>query len=182
VTTLALHFDGTTWRAVPTPNPVTNSTLDQNVLLSVKAISATDVTAAGFILDSVQQRELTLVEHWNGVQWSVSESPNISADSGSLNTLTGISGSSSNDLYAVGFFGNSSTAGQPETMVEHFDGSTWSIVSSPTRGFAQHLNGVFALPNSNNVWTVGAFSQFGADPETGLLQVPRTLVLFTPIG
>ena len=129
-----------------------------------------------------EQQELTLVEHWNGSTWTVIESPNVSNDIGVLNTLTGISGSSSNDLYAVGFFSNSSTAGQPETLVEHFDGINWSILSSPTRGLAQHLNGVFALPNSNDVWTVGGSAKFGVDAETGLLQVPRTLVLFTPIG
>lgn len=182
VLTLALHFDGTTWSVAPTPNPVTGSELDQNVLTSVTAISANDVNAVGFTVDFIRQRELTLVEHWDGAVWTVIESPNVSTESGALNTLTGISESSSNDLYAVGFFSNSSTAGQTETLVEHFDGATWSILASPTRDLAQHLNGVFTLPNSNSVWTVGASSKFGVAAGTGLLQVPRTLVLFTPIG
>ena len=182
VVTLAVHFDGTAWSVVPTPNPVTGAQLDQNVLLSVRAMAANDVTAAGFILDSNSLRELTLVEHWNGIHWSVIDSPNVSGDAGSFNTLTGVSGSASNDLYAVGFFSNASTSGQPETLVEHFDGTGWSILPSPTRGLAQHLNGVFALPGSNNVWAVGASAKAGADLETGLLQLPRTLVLFTPIG
>jgi len=99
-----------------------------------------------------------------------------------LNTLTGVSGFSSNDLYAVGFFDNSSTSGQPETLVEHFNGTSWSIILSPTQGLAQHLNGVFALPKTKRVWTVGAASEPGVDPETGLLQLPLTLVLFSPIG
>ena len=182
VLTLALHFDGAVWSVVPTPNPLTSSTLDQNVLTSIRAFSADDVTAVGFILDFNRQQELTLVEHWDGAGWTVIESPNVSNGTGALNTLTGVSGASSTDLYAVGFFSNASTAGQPETLVEHFDGTNWSILSSPTRGLAQHLNGVFALPNSSDVWTVGGSSKPGIDPETGLLQVPRTLVLFTQIG
>ena len=74
------------------------------------------------------------------------------------------------------------TAGQPQTLVEHFDGTAWGIIASPTRDLAQHLNGVFSLPHSNNVWTVGASAPFGVQVESGLLQAPLTLVLFTPIG
>jgi hypothetical protein len=182
VRTLAVHFDGNAWTVVPTPNPVTGASLDQNVLLSVQAISANDVTAAGFVLDFVNQRELSLVEHWDGTQWTVIPSPNVSTASGSVNTLNGISGSTATDLYAAGFFSDAATSGQPQTLVEHFDGSTWGILPSPRRGLAQHLNAVYALPGSNSVWTVGASSKNGADLESGLLQLPRTLVLFTPIG
>ena len=182
IQTLVEHFDGTQWAIVPSPNPLPKAFLNQNVLSSVKTTSPSDVTAVGFILDSGLQRELTLIEHWDGAQWTVVDSPNESTDSGTLNTLTGVSGFSSNDLYAVGFFGNSSTSGQPETLVEHFDGTSWSIITSPTRGLAQHLNGVFALPKTGRVWTVGASSNSGIDPETGLLQLPLTLVEFSPVG
>lgn len=182
VETFAVHFDGTAWSVVPTPNPVGGSSLAQNVLLSVNAMGINDVTAVGFILDFANQRELTLVEHWDGMKWSVIPSPNVSNASGSLNTLNGVTGASANDLYAAGSFSDAATAGQPETLVEHFDGTSWSIVASPVRGLAQHLNGVFALPNSGDVWAVGAAARNGADPETGLLQLPKTLVLFTPIG
>ncbi|HXJ95410.1 MAG TPA: hypothetical protein VMT20_21415 [Terriglobia bacterium] len=182
IQTLVEHFDGTQWTIVPSPNPLPKAFLNQNVLSSVKATSPKDVTAAGFILDSSQQRRLTLIEHWDGAQWTVVDSPNESSDSGALNTLTGVSGFSTNDLYAVGFFANSSTAGQPETLVEHFDGTRWSIITSPTRGLAQHLNGVFALPKTGRVWAVGASSNSGVDPETGLLQLPLTLVEFSPLG
>ena len=181
VRTLALHFDGAMWSVVPTPSPVSGSDLDQNVLTSVRAMSADDVTAVGFTLDSLQQQQLTLVEHWDGNLWTVIQSPNVSTEAGALNTLTGVSGSP-NNLYAAGFFANSATAGQPQTLVEHFDGRRWSIIASPTRDLAQHLNGVFSLPNSTNVWTVGASAPSGVQVETGLLQAPLTLVLFTPIG
>jgi hypothetical protein len=66
--------------------------------------------------------------------------------------------------------------------VEHFDGTSWTIVSSPTKGLAQQLLGVFALPGTNDAWGVGAWAPNGTDPETGLLIVPKSLVLFSPIG
>ncbi|MFN7997625.1 MAG: hypothetical protein U0Q18_28665 [Bryobacteraceae bacterium] len=181
VQTLALHFNGTAWSVVPTPSPVSGSGLDQNVLTSVRAASAKDVTAVGFTLDFNTQQRLTLVEHWDGAVWTVIPSPNPGTGAGVLNTLTAVSGSAG-DLYAVGFFANAATAGQPQTLVEHFDGAVWNIVASPTRDQAQQLNGVYSLPNSTNVWAVGASAPFGVQVETGLLQVPLTLVLFTPVG
>jgi hypothetical protein len=177
IRTLTMHFNGTSWTVVPSPNPHTNSVLDQNVLLSVKAIAPDDVTAVGFTLDFINQRRLVLVEHWDGTKWSVVKAPDASP---TFNSLTGVSGNGSKDLYAVGFFGDSS--GQHELLIEHFDGSAWTIVPTPLRGLAQHLNGVSTLPGTTDVWTVGADSNFGIDPESDLLQVPQTLVLFTPAG
>ena len=182
IQTLVEHFDGTEWTIVPSPNPLPKAFLNQNVLSSVKAITSTDATAVGFALNGGLLQTLTLIEHWDGKQWSIVSSPNPSNGAGAFNTLTGVSGFSSTDLYAVGFFNNPSASGEPETLVEHFDGTTWSIISSPTQGLAQHLNGVFALPRTKRVWAVGASSNPGVDPETGLLQTPLTLVLFTPIG
>lgn len=182
IQTLVQHFDGTSWKIVPSPNPLPKLFLNQNVLASVQAVSATDVTAVGFLNDAVNQRELTLIEHWDGSKWSVVTSPNQGTVAGSLNTLRGVTAISGTDLYAAGFFANAATGGQHETLVEHFDGTSWSIVPSPTRNIAQQLNGTFALPGSGDVWVVGASSRFGIDPETGFLQVPLTLVLFAPIG
>jgi hypothetical protein len=52
----------------------------------------------------------------------------------------------------------------------------------PHPGVAQHLNKVFAIPASRIVWAVGAFSNFGDDPEFGLLEVPQTFALVTSQG
>jgi hypothetical protein len=182
IQTLAEHFDGVEWSIVSSPNPLPKAFLNQNVLSSVKAISANDVTAVGFASDAGNQRILTLIEHWDGTQWSMVGSPNPSTASGTLNTLTAVSGFNSNDLYAVGFFANGSTSGEPKTLIEHFNGTNWSILPSPGAGVAQHLNGVFARPNSRQIWSVGAATSVGVDPETGLLQLPLTQVLFSPIG
>jgi len=182
VQTLIQHFDGSTWKTVPSPNPLPKVALNQNVLTGVQASSGNDVTAVGFLNDAIHQRTVTLIEHWNGSKWSVVPSPNRSIASGSLNAFRGVTAVSGSDVYAVGFFENATTNGQDETLVAHFDGTAWRIVSSPTRDLAQQLNGAFALPGTGNVWVVGASSQNGIDIETGLLQTPITLVLFTPIG
>ncbi len=182
VETLVEHFDGTNWSVIPSPNVITTGSLSQNVLTSVRAGSSTDVTAAGFVLDSSQQRELTMIQHWDGTAWSIVPSPNQSSAAGSLNTLHSVTAISGTDLYAAGFFADAATGGQQQTLIVHFDGSTWSIVPTPTRGLAQQLNGIFAIPGEPNVWSVGGFAVNGTDPETGLLIIPKTLVLFSPIG
>jgi hypothetical protein len=109
-------------------------------------------------------------------------SPNQSDAAGAVNTLASVSGFASNDLYAVGSFSDAATNGQPMTLIEHFDGTNWSIISSPTEGLAQLLNGAFAVPNSSTIWAVGAFSFNGFDTESRLLVVPQTLVLKSSNG
>ncbi len=178
VRTLTLHFDGATWAVVPTPNPVGGSDLDQNVLTSVVASAPNDVTAVGFTL--ANQTELTMAQHWNGTKWSVMPTPDKSTALGSLNALRGVTAVSPTDVYAVGFFNDAASAGQDLTLVLHFDGTTWRIISSPVKDVAQQLNGVFALPGTTDVWVAGAESTLGIDPEDGFLQVPLTLVLFAP--
>jgi hypothetical protein len=180
VRTLALHFDGSSWSLVPTPNPVGGSDLDQNVLTSVAAVAPDDVTAVGFTIANFT--ELTMAQHWDGTKWSVVSTPNKSTAAGSFNTLRGVTGVSATDLYAVGFFADSASVGQQLTLILHFDGSAWTIINSPIKGVAQQLNGVFGLPGTTDVWTAGAASRNGTDPETGLLGVPLTLMLFASGG
>ena len=182
VKTLAEHFDGVKWTLVPTPNVFPTGSSNQNVLTSVQAVSPKDVTAAGFVLDAGSQRLLTLIEHWDGTRWSIINSPNHGSAAGSTNLLRGITAVSATDLYAIGFFADSTSFGEQQTLVEHFDGHSWSVIPTPKKGLAQQLNGGFALPGTQNVWGVGAFSTDGTDPETGLLNVPKTLVIFSPIG
>ena len=180
VLTLVEHFDGAHWSVVPSPNPLPTGSLNQNVLTSVQANSAADVTAAGFVLNSGQQTVTTLIEHWDGMLWKVIPSPNKSTVAGSINTLRSVTGTAGTNLYAAGFFANAQTGGQQRTLVEHFDGQNWSIIATPTKGVAQQLQGIFSPTNSTSIWTVGAFSSEQTDPETGFLIIPKTLVLFSP--
>jgi hypothetical protein len=180
VRTLALHFNGSTWSVVPTPNPVHGGNLTQNVLTSVVATAPNDVTAVGYTLANLT--ELTMVQHWDGNSWTVVPSPNMSNTPGSFNTLRGVTAVNRSDLYAVGFFANSTTNGQQLRLLLHFDGTAWNIISSPGKATAQQLNGAFARLGDGNVWVAGAASVPGTDPETGFLQVPLTFMLFTSGG
>jgi hypothetical protein len=74
--TLIEHFDGTSWTVVPSPNVGPHSVSQNNTLLGITAVSATDIYAFGRVMaadGSGHQR--TLVLHWNGTSWTIIPSP-----------------------------------------------------------------------------------------------------------
>lgn len=144
--TLVEHWDGTGWSVVPSPNVGAGS----NQLSGIVAISANDVWAVGhyYIANYVPQ---TLVEHWDGTEWSKVYSPNVGV---STNQLSAISAVSANDIWAVGRYYDGSSW---QTLVEHWDGTGWSVVPSanvPTK--YSFLNAVAAV-SANDIWAVGYY-------------------------
>src|SRR5438876_1003879 len=84
--------------------------------------------------------------HKNCGVWSSIASPNVAALG---NGLTAVSAVSATDIWAVG---NLSGPNGYQTLVEHWNGTQWSIASSSSVG---SLNGVAAIA-TNNVWAVGS--------------------------
>src|SRR3954452_23222592 len=70
--TLAMHWNGTSWTAVPTPNPESDCE-DGDILWGgqtlsgVSGVSPTDVWAVGSGCYGISP----LIEHWNGTSWSL---------------------------------------------------------------------------------------------------------------
>ena len=143
--TLTLHWDGTAWSIVPSAN---TSQTSANHLLAAAAVASDDVWATGFT------SSIALAERWDGNSWSVVPTPIIiGASSPSLSDAVALS---SNNVCAVGqFFQNSRN--RSRTLTEQWNGSSWSIVTSPNNG-PQHnfLNGV-AATSGGTLWAVGAF-------------------------
>jgi subtilase family serine protease len=155
--TLAEHWNGSQWSIVPSPNPVPTAA-GWNQLSYVKAISSTDVWAVGYYYTGSGQvtSYQTLAEHWNGSQWSIVTSPNGGASNGVFNSVTA---NSSTDVWAVGtYYKNpTSTSPLPQTLIEHWNGTQWSVVASPNvRLTLNYLNGATAI-SSNAVWAVGYY-------------------------
>ncbi len=143
---LSMHWDGSAWSLVPAPAP-NGSTF--SYLKSVDALSANDVWAVGLEQPAENQ---TLTEHWDGSLWSVVPSPNVDIYGNSLN---GVAAVSSNDVWAVGYHNRPGTSIN-QTLIEHWDGSVWSVVPSPNVDiYGNSLNGVAAI-SSNDVWAVGS--------------------------
>ncbi|HUC53864.1 MAG TPA: alkaline phosphatase family protein [Candidatus Cybelea sp.] len=137
--TLIEHFDGTVWSVVPSPSPGAL----QNILYGVAAISDSDVWAVGAEQDANELWH-TLTEHWNGSVWSVVNA----VDAGSTgNQFYAVKALASNNVYAVG---QQTGAGFPnQALIEHWNGTAWSVVSSPADGSASALPlGVTATASS----------------------------------
>src|SRR5690242_16534021 len=62
--------------------------------------------------------------------WSTISSPNPGVGNESL---YGIAAVSANDVWAVGNTQNNGV-GNPQTLIEHWDGTSWSVVPSPNPG------------------------------------------------
>src|SRR5205823_1270424 len=124
--------------------------------------SANNVWAVGYAWGGSGASTATLTEHWNGTQWSVVPSPNVTTID---NYLHGVAVISANDVWAVGTSDDEGTNGF-QTLVEHWNGTAWSVVSSPNPDLGNRLYGVAAV-SANYVWAVGDYASGG---------IARTLV------
>jgi hypothetical protein len=119
--TLIEHFDGTVWSVVPSPSPGAN----QNIIYGIAAISDSDVWAVGGEEDANGLWH-TLTEHWNGSAWSVVNAVDTGING---NQFYAVKALASNNIYAVGQQGG---AGFPQqALIELWNGTAWSVVSSP---------------------------------------------------
>ena len=94
--------------------------------------------------------------------WLADTTPNVGVTD---NALAGVAVISSTDVWAVGFY--TDTNGVGNTLIEHYNGSAWSIVSGPNPGTGgSYLEAVTAI-SANDIWAVGFYRQTtGSAPQT----------------
>ena len=92
-----------------------------------------------------------LIEQWNGQSWSQAQYP---APAGGQ--LQAVAATSATNAWAVGSIGSGPTI---QTMIEHWDGTSWTHVPSNTPGGLGFLTGVAATA-PDNAWAVG-YTQSG---------------------
>jgi hypothetical protein len=150
VHSLTLHWNGTAWSRVPSPNPGNYAQLT-----GVSALSGADAWAVG-----VSHGPANLALHWNGTAWSRASVP--SPGNTPEKQLSGISAVSATDAWAVGYSGLNTRFAPFFTVTLQWNGTAWSRVPSPNpgngngAGFSQ-LFAVSAL-SSNDAWAVGTAS------------------------
>ena len=134
---LAMLFDGTTWKVVPTPN----SSPIQNVLRGLVTISSTDVWTVGFARVNGSRMAQSL--HWDGRVWNLVP---VDVPTGGDTRLRRIDALSPSDIWTVG-----NSPGGP--FIEHWDGRAWSRVAAALDDAAPFR--VKALDEST-IWISGA--------------------------
>jgi hypothetical protein len=151
---LAEAWNGTKWSVEPTPSPAGSH---DSSLSGVSCISATVCTAVGSYDD------VTLAEAWNGTKWSVEPTPHPTESKRS--SLSGVSCPSATACVAVGSYDNS--AGDPATLAEAWNGTSWVIQPTPhpqtTKGsplVRLGLSGV-SCTSATACTAVGGYSDLG---------------------
>jgi hypothetical protein len=142
------HFDGGAWSAVPTPALHSGSGL----LAGVAAASADDVWAVGSQFSGpADATAATLAERWDGTAWQVVNTPDPGRYDNYLDSVTVVS---PDDVWAVGT--SYTTPHGTVNLIEHWNGTKWSVVASPDAGIDGSLQSVSAV-SATDVWAVGDY-------------------------
>jgi hypothetical protein len=140
VLTLAESWNGSKWKVTSPSNP--SSTYDQ--LNGVSCAGAKNCMAVGFA--DIGSTTVTVAESWNGTTWNVTDSLN---PGGSYTLFGGVSCVSPASCVAVGSYFDG--VSENLTLVESWNGSTWSVSSSPSPGAMNFLAGVSCVSSTRCV-------------------------------
>ena len=135
----------TGFTTVTSPDPGSN----YNEIDGIAPVTTSNAWAVGF------QRSTgllfhVLVEHWTGTAWSVAASASRpAADDTRLHAVAALSAT---NIWAVG---SQTTSTSTQSLIEHWNGSAWSVVPSPSGEPAgSELLGIAAV-SAGNIWAVG---------------------------
>jgi hypothetical protein len=141
---LTIHFNGLQWSRVPAPPAA---------LLAVTSLATNNVWAPG-----VQLGRSTVIEHWDGTSWKVVSSPNT----GTASVLNSISAISPTDIWAAGCNACGDVGGSVPALIEHWNGTAWSVNPAPVQFSGVSANTVLAFPLTKHIFVGGfTFASFG---------------------
>jgi hypothetical protein len=145
---LVEHWNGKNWSLVTVPWP---AGVDSG-LTSLSSVSARDIWAAGNI--SSGGRNLPLIEHWNGSRWRIIP---IAGQNPKHRTLLGIDALGASDVWAVGQYWPPTTSHYwgEKTLIEHWNGSRWSVVPSPNSECHQNDLVSVGMLSPDDGWAFG---------------------------
>jgi hypothetical protein len=153
-TDAALHFDGTRWTFVGVPSPFQGAA-SREFVTGVSAASARDIWASGYADTNRGAKDLKpYMLHWTGTAWKTVIVPNPNPY-GSI--LLGTLALSAGDVWAVGH--TQIRSGSFSSLTEQFNGTTWSVVPSPSPGdvSGSHFDTLFGLASTggHTIWALG---------------------------
>lgn len=126
----ALHWNGTRWTRVTTPNPAGSGQNDDNVISGVSCAIAKDCWAVGtYSVLEGQPAKFNEILHWTGAKWTKVQAPNpggtLSLD---VNSLQGLACPSATTCFAVGTYGSTKVGGAKLNQLLRWDGKKWSVM------------------------------------------------------
>jgi hypothetical protein len=134
---------------VGTPNPGSQ----ENSLADVSGSSPSDVWAVGVYWSNINAVK-SLIAHWDGTSWSMVASPKPApgpVNSYGLNSVVAITPT---NAWAVGTY-RITNQSSIEPLVEHWNGTKWSIVAPPPGSTGATLESVTSVPHTQEIWVSG---------------------------
>jgi hypothetical protein len=172
-----LHWNGRKWSQVRTPDPGGTASGDFSGLNAVSCTSPASCWAVGGYGSSSGSSFTALNEvlHWNGRTWSLASSPDPDGTgAGANNFLSDVACTSAASCWAVGNYGSTSSGGVILNQALHWDGRSWSSVSTPNAagtvsGAANFLHGV-RCASPGLCWAVGRDAPAGQSDRNQALR------------
>lgn len=144
--TLAMRHTAAGWTVTPTVNPGDGD----RFLQAVAAPTPGFALAVGSDLSGQQTQ--ALAERWNGSAWSLVPAASPGHD---VNFLQAVAAASTSNAWAVGEQ-RSAQGASFRTLAEHWNGTSWTAVTSPSPGSGDDgLSGLAAVPRGGGFWAVG---------------------------
>lgn len=146
---LVEHWDGTGWTEVATDSPGWT----ERTFSDVTVLAADDVWVSGYGLKDEEAGMLPLTEHWNGSAWKLVAVPFKQRFANHF--LRAVDATPDGDLWTVG---DQKLTAKSATVTEHWTGSDWMRVTSPSPGVrpGSFLYDV-AAQASDDLWAVGTY-------------------------
>jgi hypothetical protein len=142
---LTMHWDGSAWRVVPSPN------LEFGVRLQdVVDIRSNDVWAVGWSGSASSFDDRNVAMHWDGASWTIVPTPQPGGDE--IDRLLAVDAAGPNEVWAVGLYSPNPVA-EDHSLILHWNGSSWTEVQHDCDTYGG-LTGVTVL-SPTNVWAVG---------------------------
>jgi hypothetical protein len=133
---------GSPWKIVPNPHFGT--------LTGVSGRSSNELWAVGYYYDQLQGRYRPLAEHWDGNRFQQEKAPTASKGYNAFNAVATVA---PNNAWAVGYHTPVYYTYVTSPLIEHWDGSNWSVAPSPFRGEGE-LTAIAAVA-PDDIWAVG---------------------------
>lgn len=142
---MAEHWDGTSWQLVPIKGGPGLGRLN-----AVSAAGPDDVWMVGEGFTGPRGTAQRFIAHWDGT--SIHRVKAGSLSRGVSSNLTSVTVLAEDDVWAVGTRGR---GGSDLSLIEHYDGTAWSVVPGyPVGGASAMLSSVDAIA-ADSVWAVG---------------------------
>jgi hypothetical protein len=140
-----LHWDGVQWSKLNAPRPAMSTF---SALNAVSADPQNDVWLFGDF--QAGAAESPMIARSTGGGFGLMANPALGGSYGILGASAPLS---STDVWTVGQFGPTSGPGQ--TLAEHWNGSAWSVATTPNPGAGDDEFAAVAAVGTNDVWATG---------------------------